>query len=384
MRPQSKILIFKFPYKSFLSGIDKHTIKVVKQMQKKGMNFLLLSSCASLLSEFRKKGWLNQRWWAGLEPVTTNTKILFFFLWPFILISLFLALIYYRLIGYKKIYCLTLTEKFLLVPIARLLGYKIYWLELLSPKKTLWNNVWRFLYLWFYDPVTIITNSFYVKRELVKMGINEQNIKVIYEGVDSEMYHEQKDLFDFMAAKKYWPIDQIRYKLGFIGKLEQEKGLHILIKAVSLIKDQIPEIYLTIVGEGSKRDNLEWLIKHLKVSQQIKLVGFQEDILRWIWDFDVFVLPSSEESFGITAVEALVCKKPVIASQAGGLPEIIEQEKQGLLFEAENSQALADTILKMYKNKELAEQLAEAGQKKVKQKFTLQQMTEDFYKILSA
>ena len=384
MLPKSKVLILKFPYQASFGGPERQTLKVFTEMNKRGLDFLLLASCPVLLSEFRRRGWRAERWWAGLEPKSLGAQILLAFSWPLILLSLFSAILFLRFYGYNKIYCLSLTEKIILTPFARLLGYKVIWAELLSPQENIFSNPCAFLYRAWSEMAQLVAVSFYVKRELVADGLLADQIEVIYDGVDPEIFKKQQSIFELLAEKNLYPIEQFRFRLGFIGQLSEIKGIHILLQALAKLKSQIPEFYLTIIGEGRERARLEWLVKELALTDQVKLVGYQEDWLNWLWNFDVVILPSLIESLGITAIEAMAGARPVIVSNVGGLPEAVENNVSGLVVEPNDSDALAAGIAKLYNDKNLAQQLGLTGREQVQKKFNLRSLADAYWRVFVA
>ena len=383
MLPKSKVLILKFPEKSRLTGVEKHTLKVFELMASRGLDFCLVSSCAVTLSEFRKSGWRARRFWAGLEPQSRASQWLFLLTWPAALVALLGLLIGGRLRGYNKIYCLTLTEKILLTPWARLLGYKVIWAEILAPQQTILDNPYNFLYKSWSGFTSIVAISNFVKRELIDWGVDEKNVAVVYDGVDPEKFKKQLTFYDLLAAQQKATGNASIFRCGFIGQLSNVKGLHVLIQAIAKVQEQIPQILLTIVGEGEARAHLEWLIRQLNLSEKIKLVGYKEDFLNWIWNFNLFILPSLNESLGIAAIEASACAKPVIATKVGGLPEVIESEQSGLLVAPESSDDLARAILMLYQDPAKAKRLALAGRQRVEKLFSLATMQQEYWKIFN-
>ena len=172
MIPEGRILITKFPFHSSLGGIEHHTFNVVKKLSGEGCQFFLLTSCPVMISEFKKRGWSQKSWWFSKPPVNRAGKIVFFFAWPFLVVSAFIALFHYK---YKyqvdKLYCLTLGEKLIMTPIAKLLGYKIFWAEYLCVDPLITRNIYRFLYKWWAKYAKVICVSNYVANDLKKIGI---------------------------------------------------------------------------------------------------------------------------------------------------------------------------------------------------------------------
>ena len=177
MLPETKILIVKFPFRSRLSGVEKQTFEIVENFEGRGARFFLLSSCPVMLSEFKKRGWPCQRWWLGLAPVNGLTQWLFLASLPFLVVSALAGLIYFKLkFGVEKLYCLTLTEKLVMTPIARLLGCRVLWFEHLSIKPVITENIFRPLYVLFSAMATVVTVSEYVKSELNEISVDDAKV----------------------------------------------------------------------------------------------------------------------------------------------------------------------------------------------------------------
>ena len=151
------ILILKFPYSSVYGGGEKHTITLVERLGARH-HFYLLSTCSVLLQEFDRRSWHQQRTWAGTEPVTPKALGLFIFTWPIILINLIWWLMQYKLKYHIDVlFCLSLTEKVLLTPWARLLGIQVIWMEHLQIERWLLASPLRFLYILWSRLATVVT-----------------------------------------------------------------------------------------------------------------------------------------------------------------------------------------------------------------------------------
>ncbi len=371
----TNILLLKFPYSSSFGGGERHTISLVRGLQPHGFNFYLATSCPVLIREFKKRGWHYQKVWAGIEPVSKGSVLAFPFLAPFVCLRLAWLLFYYRLVKKTKIvYCQSLTEKLLIGLGAKLLGMRVYWVEHNLLDRWLTKNPWRFLYVWQSNFVTIIPISQAVNKQLAKLGVAGKNTKVIYPGVDLGKF----DIIRRNFQKKF----QEKFIIGTISRLEKEKGIEYLLQAVKLALPLIPNLSLVIVGDGSLKHNLEWLAKKLEIDHLTQFVGFQKAIAKWYPLFDLFVLPSAiRESFGIVLVEALSFEVPVIASQIGGVGEIVEDTKTGYLVQPRDHKALSEKIIHVYKNYRLAEETARNGRKKSEKLFSLDTMIEEHYKL---
>lgn len=135
-----------------------------------------------------------------------------------------------------------------------------------------------------------------------------------------------------------------------VARLEKVKGIEYLIRATLNLKSQIPNLKLFIVGDGSERKNLESLTKELGLEEKVEFVGQipPEGIPEYLVRADCFVLPSLREGFGIAILESLAAGVPIVATRVGGILDIIEEGKTGLLVDPKNPKAIADAIYEVY------------------------------------
>jgi len=163
----------------------------------------------------------------------------------------------------------------------------------------------------------------------------------------------------------------------YVGMLLKSKGVDILISAIPIIKKSIPDACLYIAGAGKEEAKLKNLVKELNVEGNVKFLGFitEEEKYAYYKSIDIFVLPSLFEPFGIVLLEAMACGKPIVASNVGGIPYIVEDGKTGLLFESENVEDLAEKIVTLLKDKESREKMGKAGKERAKE-FTWEKVAE--------
>ncbi|MFH0818415.1 MAG: glycosyltransferase family 4 protein [Patescibacteria group bacterium] len=363
------ILIFKFPYSSLYGGGEKHTIELVENLQYREFNFYLVSSCSVLLKEFSDRKWPAKSAWAGIEPVTKWALLKFIFIWPFVLLNLMRYLVWYKFTKQIDIiYCLSLTEKILLTLPARLLGIKVVWIEHLLIENWLLLSPLQYFYIWFSKYCLIITVVEAVKVQLINLGVRSKNIKVIYNSIDLTKFSPVASNLEHLYKE---------FKIGFVGRLSEEKGIKYLILAMAKIKDLIPQAKLIIVGDGPDKASLKMLINDKGINQQVMFVGFQKDVAKWMANFDCLVLPATRrETFGIVVAEALACLKPVIVTNVGGLKEVVGEN--GWIVEPHHSTGIADSLLEIYKNYNAALDKAKAGRERVARKFSLNNMIEHY------
>lgn len=244
----------------------------------------------------------------------------------------------------------------------------------------------------------IITVSENNRKILCKLYPEHKNkISVIHNGIDVTWWQSQLLRFtdeDRRRIKKeLFQAQENTLIIISIAELHERKGLKYLIEAIPEVAEKFPNIKLVIVGEGPERKSLESLIKELSKNHEkgntpkidlknhIILTGRQKEIPKLLKSSDIFVLPSRREAFGLVVLEAMVTGLPVIASKTGGIPEIIESGKNGLLVEPENFKKLAKNLMDLIAHPDKREKLSQAGTETARKKFTAQKMAEEYEKI---
>lgn len=213
---------------------------------------------------------------------------------------------------------------------------------------------------------SIVAVSEAVKDYLLSEGVAKEKIIVIHNGV------RVKDFFISGKKRSSGPLI-----IGSVGRLSEQKDFSVLLKAVI----KIDGIKMVIAGEGELRSKLEALIKKLNLSDRVELLGNEKDMKKFYKKLDIFVLPSKWEGFGIVILEAGLSGLPVIASRIDGIKEIIENKKDGLLFESGNIFELTKLINKLAVDREQRAKLGRALRKKVENKFSIEVMVKKYEKL---
>jgi glycosyltransferase involved in cell wall biosynthesis len=214
----------------------------------------------------------------------------------------------------------------------------------------------------------IIAVSQFTKRDIVNIyGIPESKIEVIYHGVQPDNY-----VFPEEARLK------LRSSLGiesqpmalFVGRLVPRKGVDILLRALPRVIKEM-DVKLVLAGSGNQ-SHYQQLAEALDVSDKVTFLGrVPDETLNLLYaSCDVFVLPSRLEGLGIVIIEAMAAGKPVIATNAGGIPELIEAGQNGILTEAGNEGELASAIIKVLGDRSLSRTIGENNTRKVQERYS--------------
>jgi glycosyltransferase involved in cell wall biosynthesis len=160
-----------------------------------------------------------------------------------------------------------------------------------------------------------------------------------------------------------------------VARLEPEKGHRTLIDAWPVVLASHPEAWLLVVGEGSERNSLEAQAASLGISERVVFTGRREDVPAVTAALDISVLPSYREAQGLSVLEAMALSRPVVASNVGGIPEMIEEGVSGLLVPPGDCDSLAGAIVRLLSDHPLADMLAKRGHDLVHERFCIELMT---------
>lgn len=211
----------------------------------------------------------------------------------------------------------------------------------------------------------------------------EEKLVTIHNGIDagSMNFLPKNEAIKNLIPDSKFQIPNSNIVIGTIANFYPTKGLDYLIKAVRLlITDYRLPITAIIIGDGELRPQLENLIAKYNLQNNVFLVGRKENALQYLKAFDIYVCSSVKEGFPYSILEAMAAGLSIVSASVGGIPEMIENEKDGLLVEPKNAEKLAMAIKLFINNKDYGQRLAEQAGQSVKEKFSKNQMTEKIFK----
>jgi glycosyltransferase involved in cell wall biosynthesis len=214
----------------------------------------------------------------------------------------------------------------------------------------------------------LIAVSKMIEAKLESEGRTAAPIRRIYNGVDLSRYENQEPCCTLPEEYGMEPGSQI---VGVVARLEPEKGHPTLLEAWPAVLRSVPDAYLLIVGEGSRRDALEALARDLHIAHRVVFTGRRDDVPAVTAALDVAVLPSYREAQGLSILEALALSRPVVASDVGGIPEVITDGMTGLLVPPHDPDALAGAIVRLLRDHPYADTLGRAGHDMVHDRFDI-------------
>ena len=225
---------------------------------------------------------------------------------------------------------------------------------------------------WIYQQVDrfIVTTKEMYGQAITNLPIAPDRVFQLYLGVRPPEPVESKRCAEFF---KETSLVRNRFSIGLFGRIEHTKGQHILIDAVRLLVDAGCDVQAIIIGQAmdpNYQQGLEQRIADNMLLDRIQLHGFMADANRLMQCFDVIVLPSYSEHFGLVLVEAMYTGVAVVGTAAGGVPEIVDDGATGLLCEPGNASDLADKIRRLYEEESTRQSLAKAGQDRARELFS--------------
>lgn len=193
---------------------------------------------------------------------------------------------------------------------------------------------------------------------------------VVYPGVSNLITPDLPDMKLIQSA------GTIRKKIVlFVGSLSVRKNLAFLLSFFPDVLRLVPDAYLVIVGDGEERARLEHQAKDLGIASNVHFSGFlSEDVkIRWLNTCDVFVSPSKLEGFGMNVAEAMACCKPVVVSNVGSLPEIVEDNVTGYVIPLDDRRGFVRAIVQLLDDPPLCRKMGQAGERRVRERFRWEQ-----------
>jgi glycosyltransferase involved in cell wall biosynthesis len=193
----------------------------------------------------------------------------------------------------------------------------------------------------------------------------------IYNGIDANIYDPNK--VDDKVLDEL-NIRGTSIKIGIVGSIEKIKGQIYLFKAIEKLKaDGITDILCLVCGIGPEKENFKKFVKEKELTKEVFFLGFREDIPRILKILDIMIITSFHESFSMSTVEAMAMEVPVIATNVGGIPEVVDNGKTGILVPPGNVDALWKAMKYLIQNPEIGINMGKKGRQRVLERFTIEE-----------
>ena len=203
-----------------------------------------------------------------------------------------------------------------------------------------------------------------------KSYLEEKNLFLIPSAVEAENFAKG----DGAKLREEYGLNDDHLVVGITGRLREEKGHRYLLDAWAEFSRETPEARLLVVGDGSLGGEFKQQVKQLGTEDSVIFTGFRKDVPDVLASLDLFVMPSISEGLGTAILEAGAARLPIIASRVGGIPDIIEDGRTGLLTEPHDPKSILEALRRLRDDRDLARKLAENARAHVETEFSPEQL----------
>ncbi|MGH9140350.1 MAG: glycosyltransferase [Vicinamibacterales bacterium] len=227
---------------------------------------------------------------------------------------------------------------------------------------------------WKYRQVDcFIAASEAIRRMLVGDGVPADRTVTVHEGIDVDRARAAPAV---NVHEAFW-LPHGAPVVGNVAALVPHKGQRYLIDAARLVIQDVPDARFVILGDGELRAHLEKQVHDHHLEKHVLLPGFRTDVLGCIKGLDLFVMSSVTEGLGTSLLDAMACARPIVATDAGGIPEIVADGVNGLVVPARDHRALAAAIVRALKDPAMRQRMGAAGLAVVNERFTVERMVSE-------
>lgn len=232
------------------------------------------------------------------------------------------------------------------------------------------------------DYFIAVSHSF--KDMLIKRNFRPNGIHIVYNGMDFSKIPQNVTSKEEYAQKHGLELNNDLCYVGIAARFDAVKGVDVFINGAAKAYEKNKNLRFLIAGTGSEEKNLKALTKKLGMEDVIKFLGFETDIYGFLNFIDINTLTSKCESFPYSMLEGAAMKKPMIASNVGGIPALVKNGETGFIFENGNFGEMAEKIVELSQNKELILKMGEAINEKVRNEFSADVFAKTHLDIYSA
>ena len=213
---------------------------------------------------------------------------------------------------------------------------------------------------------------------LDKKICKEDKLQVIFNGVDIEAYESGEH---GAIKRKDLNIPEDAFVVGMVGRMSPQKAPDVFVKMAKQVKDEVPNAHFIIVGNGNQEDEIRKYAKDNGFSDSLHITGWVDDPMSYVELFDVACLLSRWEGFGLVLPEYMMAGKPIVATRVDAIPNIICNNENGLLVDADDPISASEAVLRIYSDERFKSTLIKAGRETVNKKYDIRRVSEESAKM---
>lgn len=229
----------------------------------------------------------------------------------------------------------------------------------------------------------VVISEFEKDRALNKKVCKESDLILIKNGIDlHEINFKEKIIKSKNEILSLFniPIDAII--IGQVGRLDEQKNPHLFVEVAKELNHYNSNMYFFLVGDGKLRKAVELQIEQLNLKEKVIITGWISNTVEYINLFDIGILTSQWEGFGLVLAEYMLAKKPVVASDVGGIPNVVQHNKTGILCNKNDKMEFVAAIKTIIQDEKLSQRLSKNGFETAKVKFSFERVMNEHYDLL--
>ncbi len=353
------------------SQINRITSNILQALKSKGYNICVVSKANKFIYELKLDICNIGQIYVGPNLERKLNQFFFLSVYLFLIIIWFFKILFSKKIKKSKIFILNnCNEKLIITPLAKFFKLKIIWLE--EPDIDYFRKAKLILFLFKFlsKSAEVIIFLEKDKIKLKKIGVKEDGIKLLSPGIFLNQYTHQDSIFSTIARTERNSMVRKYFTVGIVTNFKNPNQIENLFQAIKKSVSVVPNIQLIIVGDGEERRQYLWIARKLEINNLVWFVGEQSNMRKWFDNLDIFIsVPEILNLDNIEVVEkAMESKLPVIGFRNLGLEDLLDEN---ILLEFNNSEVLAEEIIKLYKDRQVRKKIGENNFKIVKDKFDI-------------
>ncbi len=229
----------------------------------------------------------------------------------------------------------------------------------------------------------VICVSGAVRENLISQGMKEEKLGIIYNGIDINKFNPDAES---LQGRKEDSSDLAKsFNAGIIARLSREKGVDLFLEAAKLVLVKIPDAKFFIAGAGALKEALVKKASDLGISDSVYFLGFVggAGLVSFLNELDAVVFPSLKEGLPLSLLESMAMKKIVIASDAGGMPEVVEDGKNGFIVKKGDINSIYQKLIFVYNNSNTLKNVRDEARKTVAEKFNIEKCADKTLELFS-